>query len=214
MKRFIFVVVFSFICFCLSAQKRGDMFLSGSVGFSMDKAHNYISSDGAYTVVERKPFTFLVSAGIGYSYFVMDNFRIGLNLEVPFSSSYGVQYNDSYLRKNYFGLYINPELAYHFRLLERLFYTPELGFSYCFGSYKEDVTPDSFYKLPFSGWEVYLNLLSFEYRISRHFSVGVSAGSLSYFDFRLKEKSSYVYFGGGEFSFKLNEASIRCAYYF
>lgn len=213
MKKLLTLSAMLFMSIAMFAQNRGDMYIAGSIGASFgNQKSDYF--DGAYTTTSNQPLTTSFNLQAEFGYFVADNLRLALALGVPFSSSPSSKSGDTWLKTNTIGLQINPNIAYYVIITDRLYYTPEIGGSFEFGSYKEDMTTSSSYNANYTGWDVYAHLLALEFRVSQKFAIGVGIGSISYGYAKIKDKSSTRYAGNGQFRFALNDAGVHARFYF
>lgn len=213
MKRTILVIAALLSCVASYAQSKGDKFIAASINASFG-SQNTESSDGAYTTTQESPLTTSVGSQAEFGYFVADNLRLALCLGVAFNSSPVNQSGGTWLKSNTIGFQINPNLAYYFHIADRLYYTPELGFSFETGSYKEDITPSTSYNANYSGWDIYANILALEFQVSPKLAFGVGIGSIVYANVKIEDKSSDAYFGNSQFLVDLNHASVHVRYYF
>ena len=213
MKRIVLIAIALLGCISLSAQNRGDKYIAGSIGASFGNQNSELY-DGSYTTTANQPLTTSFSVQAEFGYFVADNLRLALALGVPFSSSPTTQSGSTWLKTNTFGIQINPNIAYYVKLADRLYYTPEIGASLEFGSYKEDMTTSSSYNANLSGWDIYANILALEFQVSERFAIGVGIGSVSYGYAKVSDKSSSAYLGNGQFRFNLNDSSVHARFYF
>lgn len=213
MKKVLLIAAAILACVTVSAQSRGDKYIAGSLGasFGSQTARSY---DGAYTTSQSQPLTTTVSIQAEFGYFVADNLRLALCIGAPFTSTPSQLSGSTWLKTNTIGFQINPNIAYYVRLTDRLYYTPEIGFSYEIGSYKEDMTTSTTYNASYNGWDVYANLLALEFQVNPKFAIGVGIGSISYGDVKIKDKSSSAYLSNAQLRFNLNDAAVHARFYF
>ena len=213
MKKLCLVVVSTLISIAATAQNKGEMYFAASIGASFGSQTSELYTGGLSTTA-REPLGTSVSAQLEFAYFVANNFRLSLALGVPFTSSPTAKDGSSWLYTKTVSFQINPNIAYYVRLADRFYYTPELGFSYEIGSYKEDQTANVSYNANLSGWDVYAHLLAFEFRATQRFALGVMVGSLSYANAKIKDRTSDAYLGTGQFRFNFNSGGIAARFYF
>lgn len=105
MKKFVVLLLcLSAICAGdVLAQKKGDMYVGGTVGFGVT---TYTSEE-----VKLSDFTGIVTPE--YAYFVADNFRIGADLSCSLADNGGI-FN------------LSPTFAYYLELLDNFYFTPEI----------------------------------------------------------------------------------------
>ncbi len=213
MKRTVLVSFFLFGCISLSAQSRGEMYVSASLGVSSGN-RNAEYYDGAYTTKKPQPLSTSLSAQAEFGYFVVNHLRLALAVGVPYNSTPNTKSGDTWLRTNIVGIQINPNVAYYVKLADRFYYTPEIGVSVGFGSYKEDLTANSSYNAKYKGWDVYANILAFEFRVCYRFALWAGVSQLSYGSVKIADKSSSSHIKNGQFSFNMNDASVGAKFYF
>lgn len=101
MKKLLYLLLcFSAMFTCTAvAQEKGDMYIGGNIGLDIT------SADGATTA------SFTIAPE--YAYFITNNFRIGAELALSVAESTTT-------------FVIEPTLAYYARLVDKLYYTPQL----------------------------------------------------------------------------------------
>lgn len=213
MKRIFLVAVVALFSAAVSAQNKGEMYVAGSISASFGSQNSELYTGGISTTSNQPLGTSLNLQG-EFAYFVANNLRLSLALGVPFSSSPTNKDGNTWLYTKTVGFQINPNIAYYVRLADRFYYTPELGFSYEIGSYKEDQAANVSYNADLSGWDVYAHILAFEFRATQRFALGVMVGSLSYANAIIKDRSSDAYLGNGQFMFNFNSGGIAARIYF
>ncbi len=213
MKRILVISALLLGSIAMSAQSRGEKYIAGSIGASFG-SQNSEFYDGSYTTTANQPLSTTLSIQAEFGYFVADNLRLALAIGVPFTSSPTSQSGSTWLKTNTLGFQINPNIAYYVKLADRLYYTPEIGGAIEFGTYKEEMTASSSYNASTFGWDIYANLLAFEFRVSPKFALGVGVGSISYVKAKINDKSSSAYISNGQFHFNLNDAAVHARLYF
>lgn len=215
MKRTLLICGFLLACLPIMAQNKGEMYLglATDLSFGTQRTTTY---SGSYSRMESQPLGFSFGVQAEYAYFVANNLRLGLAVGLPYSSSpLGKDANSIWLYSKTIGFDINPNIAYYVRITDKFFYTPELGFSYGLGSYKEDVSGNITYNMIYSNYLVYLHLLAFEFRVSQSFGLGVMVGQLSYSYLTIKDKTEPDRnMGFGRFTGNINSGGIAARIYF
>lgn len=195
-----------FIALCLLstvsfAQSKGDSYTSLKFGFEFGQQKTKI----AQGVSESQPTASSLSVAVEYGYFVANNFSIGLALICPYTSTPSAKSNNDWLSSTTLGIGVNPNISYHLQISDNFYYTPEIGGYFEYGKY-EDEQPNSIsYDTNYKGWGAYLNLLSFEFRVSKDFAMGVNAGALQYVTTKIDDISVSRFgcvFNRGEFHFR------------
>lgn len=118
----------------MSAQNKGDMYISGSIGMSGSN-----STEIAGNISAKQPGGFSLNIAPQFGYFIIDNLEIHLGLaydytKVPFGSTE---------RTNTNMFFIQPGANYYLNVFDnRFFYTPGLDLGIGFGgrNYKTDNT--------------------------------------------------------------------------
>ena len=201
------IMLFSMTSF---AQTKGDMYISGYISAECSMQQTTLP-DGSHSTSAYHPLNSSFGLGIEYGYFVINNFRLSLALSMPFSSVPTSEENGKWLKNSTIGFGINPNISYYLILADRFYYTPEAGVAFEFGSYYEKLSSSTSYKSGYWGWQVYLTLISFEFRISEILAIGASMESLRHSSTRY-ESDPYPAFS--QFNFNLNNADIYIRFYF
>ena len=213
MKRLVLFAVAMFIGLASFAQKKGDMFISGSISADFGTQTTSLS-DGGHSTSVSMPLPTRIGFGVEYGYFVVDNLKLGMSMSVPLTSTPVEEVDGKWLKDKASGFAINPNVAYYVRLADRFYYTPEVGVSVNFGSLKEQLSKSETYKTPFWGWDVYANLLALEFRVSEKIAIGaivsgISYGSAIYTNVDTEAKATI-----NQFKFDLNNSSVHFRFYF
>lgn len=175
MKKFFLIVSLCFFSTMSFAQSKGDSYTSFKAGFEFGQQKTKI----AQVVSESQPTASSLSVAIEYGYFVANNFSVGIALICPYTSTPLANNNTSAT----LGIGVNPNISYHHQMSDNFYYTPEIGGYFEFGKYLEG-EPDIY-----KGWGAYLNLLSFEFKVSKDFAMGVNAGALQYATTKIEDVS-------------------------
>lgn len=182
MKKYLFTLLFLTTTLIASAEK-GEKYVSASIGasFGTQSIKTDFSRINAYSTNEAKELSLGASSEFGY--FVTNNFKIGCAIGGSF-------FKESSLMNNYineieidnqntdtksFALSIIPNVAYYVRITDKFSYTPEVGCNFSFGKVYGDEESSNF-----KGWTAYLKFISFEFRITEKFALGVNYGGLGY----------------------------------
>lgn len=135
----------------LSAQKKGEMYVGGSIGIGTS---SLISEGESITSA-----TFNIAPE--YGYFAANNFKVGAYI------SYGLESGDPSMHT----IQIMPNMAYYVRICDKFYYTPGLAFGFVCGVSEGVSMP---------GFGVGLSLGSFEFRPTQRFALSVSLLSFDY----------------------------------
>lgn len=213
MKKLLIFAVAMFVATASFAQDKGDLFISGSIALDLGTQTNTLSS-GGNSVSASQPldteFNFAAECG----YFVADKVKVGLACCVPFLASPVGQLDGNWLSEDTAAFTLNPNVAYYLPLADRLYYTPEVGAAFSFGSVKDHLTKTDTYETPFWGWDVYANLLALELRVTRNIAIGAVVGSFVYGSVITSSDDSMVQSSVNQFKFTLNKSSLHFRFYF
>lgn len=172
------------------AQNQGEMYVGGTIG-------------GAYY---NKVGQFNFQGEFGY--FFIDNFRANLGV--------GYQHvgNSQEVRTTNDSFVIEPEFAVYIRLIDKLFYTPEIGVDLGWGDANNRYENYSTHQPSFI-WNLYLNYACFEYKPVRYLGFTVNVGSISVGGTKVKESNQIPESYEGSFGVNLlASCSIGAKYYF
>ncbi len=160
------------------AQSKGDMYVLTTVNASFGKTSSYQIYNNQSSLYAEQPMDTQLGLGIGFGYFLANNFRLelvvsGYSVKSPREKASTVWLND--VNK---GVQINPNISYFVKLADRFYYTPEIGACFDLGKYvyEETVTRSTTY--PYRGYTLYANLLAFQFKVSQRFSLGVNVGDV------------------------------------
>lgn len=213
MKKILLFSVAMLISVASFAQKKGDMYIAGSISTDFGTQTTTLS-EGGYSASVSQPLGTSFSFGAEYAYFVADNLRLAMAMAVPFSSSPVEEVDGKWLKDKASSFAINPNISYYVRLADRFYYTPEVGVSVNFGSLKEQLSKSETYKTPFWGWDVYANLLALEFRVSDKIAIGALIGAISYGSAIYTNVDTDYKAAINQFDFDLNNSSIQFRFYF
>lgn len=144
-----------------SAQKRGEMYVGGSLGVTTASA----SIDG----VSASATTFGFAPEFGY--FVADRLRLSGSIAYNLTSSGDTSH----------ALTIGPSVAYYVRLCDRFYYTPEAGIGFAYASAYGAVGSVAVGSVANGyGFATGLKFGAFEFRPASHCGISFSLLSLQY----------------------------------
>ena len=195
----------------LSAQEKGDMFISGN--FTID-AGGSKSTTGNVSVKNPSPLTFEIAPQFGY--FVVDRLEVDLALGYSLTrtkTGTDADGNNLFRRNNVFE--ISPGVRYYLPLGEKFYYTPGFSFEVGFGGTSTDLSQSSSTKNGLTTFGFSLSALAFEFRPVEHIGVTFRAGALSYSMEHSSDKNANSSTNENSFSFNLNRGvSLGLKYYF
>ena len=195
------------------AQNKGDMYVLTSVKASFGKMSSYQIYNNHSSLYAEQPMDTQLGLGIGFGYFVANNFRLelvvsGYSVKSPREEASSVWLND--VNK---GVQLNPNISYFVKLADRFYYTPEIGASFDFGKYVYEETVGRSMTYPVRGYSLYANLLAFQFKVSQRFSLGVNAGDVQYTHGTYYD-SDEPFFESKSLGFRWNSGSIAAYFYF
>lgn len=179
MKKFLLIAAALCCSIITFAQNKGDMYISATLDFGTGTQKVSITN-GSLTECIQTPLSTTFGLGAEYGYFVADCFRLSLAMGYSLSSNPSKNINEKWHSQTVNLFSVNPNIAYYVKLAEKFYYTPEIGYSFYFGSQVDPETSTSTYKTPATSWAVYANIISFELRISKLFAMGMNYGYLGY----------------------------------
>jgi hypothetical protein len=213
MKKLLFFAVSMFAAVASFAQDKGDLYVSGSIALDLGTQTTTLSSGGS-SISASQPLSTELDFAVECGYFVADNLKVGLACCVPFLSSPTSQLDGTWLSQDTAAFTLNPNVAYYLRLADNLYYTPEVGFAFNFGSVKDHLPKTDTSSTPFWGWDVYANLLALELRVTDKIAIGAVVGSLLYGSAITSSDDLKVQTSVNQFKFNLNKTSLHFRYYF
>lgn len=212
MKKFYLLTLIMSMCVTSLAQTKGDMFISGSIAVEGGKQTVKWSED-SYSESESSPLDFLFQGGIEFGYFLANNFKVGLSVYIPYLATPTDKDGGKWLKNQTLGIGLNPNIAIYTHITDRFYYAPEIGAQFEFGRYLEKLSNSEMYLYGYSGWGAYLNLISFEFRVSHKLAIGIHSGSLSYISATINYDDDFA-FTTSQIKFNLNRAGISARIYF
>ena len=213
MKKIILIVTLGVLSTALYAQSKGNSYVSATVGFEFGNQENKVSV-GSFSESETQPLASTFVIGTEYGYFIEDNFKLGLGLCLPITSSPVGKDDDEWLKSKTVGFGINPNVAYYARVNDNFYYVPELGVNFEFGDYEQEISLRESYNTDYKGWAVYLSILSFEFKVSKSFALGLNMGTLGYSSLSMKDDETDTTIDISSFKCDFNSADIHARFYF
>ena len=193
----------------MSAQNKGDMYISGSISMSGSSSKVALNSTSV-----KEPGGFMMSIAPQFGYFIIDNLELHLGLGYSFQK----EPDDDKSSTNTSLFVINPGVNYYLPIVEnKFFYTPGLDLGIGFGAqnYIDDTSKEKLYGV--TNFYVSLSLLSFEYRPVQNFGISFRAGDLTYSLMQYKQTvgDETMKVSNNNFNFGLNlSTSLGFRYYF
>lgn len=196
MKRILCIVLALTACVSLSAQQQGDKAVAAYAALEL-------------STVPNSNFEILAE----FDYFVVDNVRASFAVGMPVASTLIAKVGDEKLKRNTVGVYFNPNVAYYVKLADNIFYTPEIGFAYELGSFKDKYASSVLVNGRYNGFYTYLYPIYFEIQVNARMAIGISLGELCYENYNFRDTSNQIVDTVNDFSFRLNSASLCLRYY-
>ena len=193
----------------MSAQNKGDMYISGSISMSGSSSKVALNSTSV-----KEPGGFMMSIAPQFGYFIIDNLELHLGLGYSFTK----EPDDDKSSTNTSLFVINPGVNYYLPIVEnKFFYTPGLDLGIGFGAqnYIDDTSKEKLYGV--TNFYISLSLLSFEYRPVQNFGISFRAGDLTYSLMQYKQTvgDETMKVSNNNFNFGLNlSTSLGFRYYF
>ncbi len=196
----------------VSAQDKGDMYISGNFTIESGSTRNTVGN-----VVTKTPATMSFGIAPQFGYFVID--RLEVNFSLGFTHSRynnGTDEDDNPLFRKTNVFAITPGVRYYVPLGEKFWYTPGFDLSVGFGGNSRDIDKQTVVKGGVTQFGLNLSAVAFEFRPAEHFGITLRAGGLSYsMDRSTSKGSTKTSSVDNDFSFSINTgASIGFKYYF
>lgn len=211
MKKLFLVIAALAVSVSLSAQKKGDMYISGSFSITGSNTNTTVNNTST-----KAPNSTTFSIEPSYGYFVIDRLEVNLGLGYSLNKtrrSTDRDGNHLFSRQNVFE--ITPGVRYYIPICDKFYYTPGFNFSVGFGNQKSDIDKDTVNKKGVTEFGLALSVVAFEIKPCEHFGITLRAGSLSYSLDKVSEKSVNSSTTNNSVSFGLNTgAGIGFKYYF
>lgn len=182
MKKILVFAAAMFAAVALSAQEKGDMYISGTFDVSTG---NTVQAQGTTTVKTPGATTFGIAPEFGI--FVIDglevNVGVGYSLYKEQNNSFEVSQDPTvkplYDNKNTFG--IRAGLNYHVKICDMFYWAPGVKFLLDFGSTTRQASVSETSKLRSNtDFTFRVSMLKFEFRPGQHFGISFEAGNLDY----------------------------------
>lgn len=214
MKRFAVIICFIVLTISAFAQNKFEkyVFVTGNAAFGNMKIEN---SDGYHNAVKtERPFNTYLGLKAGFGFFVAKNFRLELGVGVPYSKEISSKDGDKWLYDKVLGVSICPNMAYFVKLADRFYYTPTIGGNFVFGKEELDVSSYQTEKYDYRLTGVYMNPVSFQFRVSPKFALGLDVGQVYYRRIKISYQVSGAYAAANQWHFSFNDISVSALFYF
>ena len=208
------VLLIGLVAFSLTgfAQSKGEMYLllTGNASFGTLKRENY---SGYQTIEYDQPANTSVGLDVGFGFFAADNFRLELCVGASYIQEPRDKQSDQWLYGKVFGVNLYPSLAYYVQLADRLYYVPEIGGSFTFGTAKYDVSTSVAEKYDYGVMGAYAKFFALEFRVSPKFALGVNVGQAYYQRVKVSDPVTGVYSARNQLMFDVNSLGVNAMFY-
>lgn len=175
------------------AQKKGEMTFEGSLGLSIIPSTTNTYIDGTIYEKGKQSFTFGMDVELGVGYFFADHWKVAGTLGFDLVNNTSTMFT------------INPYVSYYLPIIADFYYTPAVKLNFGFGNKINGIKYSAF------DFVAALNVISFEYRVTSNFAVGISAGQIGYA--RTNLKSENIRSNTDTFLFDINSAKLGVVFY-
>ena len=197
MRKNLSILFLSLSLFSASAEK-GEKYISADFGVNFDQNTTEHSRNKFFDLADETQQTFALSVGSEFGYFVSNNFKVGCAISGAFNSSKAEGQNPTTETKSLIGV-LTPNIAYYFRITDKFSYSPEFGANLGLG--KGD---SNGYDSNIKFWNIYLKFISFEFRISEKFALGVDYGNINFNAMKLETETPLITVSSESKQFQLN----------
>lgn len=188
------------------AQQKGDISLNGSIGYDIT---NSATKNDNLIIKQKGDRNFRFTAGADY--FIIDNLSVGLDLSYDLGMNPKTIGDDTLFSKT--GIFaIIPNVSYHIKLCDRLYYTPEFEIGIGFGENSEPINASQRIKSGFTVFSMALNPAKIEFRPIDNLGLTLSFGSVRYTSTFAKEGDASVTYDNFGFDI-LGSANIGVRFY-
>lgn len=167
--------------YTLSAQKKGDMSLSGTLSWTSNSTTTTIKSeykDESQTSKGDRSFSVMPE----FHYFIADNLSVGLGMGYSlYKTPNGLTgWEGEQLFDKLYYVSVQPVAKYYIALNEQFYFVPRFYFGFLAGKYVDILDREKTEKVDVSGFNIGLSLLNFEFKPCGKVGVVFSAGDLKY----------------------------------
>lgn len=216
MKKHALFVALMLVSIASYAQTKGERYVAG--GFSANYGNQTtILKEGPLSYTESQPLSTEFGIAAEYGFFAANNLRIAMSVGVSWGSSPITEHDWGWTKNKTFAVAVNPNIAYHMRMTDNLYYTPEIGMSFERGTLNEQTSKTDTSKHPAIGWSAYAHLLAFEFKVSEKIALGAIIGSINYSSATISDDNYYKLRSeivANQFKLSMNESYIHLRYYY
>jgi len=226
-KKLFLTILFTTSVLCLNAQKKGDFSLGLSAGISYTDATSLSKTTISGNTDNNSVYSFGVSASPEIGYFIVDNLKISLSGGYALQSERKEGTYGGVEPKMSTGVFaIGPSVSYYLKVARGLYFTPEIGAFYAFGTTKQrDISliisgsagdPQnrtatvgiSDFSTELHGFELAANLFALEYKPSDRIGIAVSFGQIEYVSLSGDAQEKNISIDSQTIGFRMNTSAV------
>ena len=226
-KKLFLTIIFTTSVLCLNAQKKGDFSLGLSAGISYTDATALSKTTMSGNTDNNSVYSFGVSASPEIGYFIVDNLKISLSGGYALQSERKEGTYGGVEPKMSTGVFaIGPSVSYYLKVARGLYFTPEIGAFYAFGTTKQrdislifsgsagdpqNITATvgiSDFSTELHGFELAANLFALEYKPSDRIGIAVSFGPIEYVSLSGDAQEKNISIDSQTIGFRMNTSAV------
>ena len=226
-KKLFLTIIFTTSVLCLNAQKKGDFSLGLSAGISYTDATALSKTTMSGNTDNNSVYSFGVSASPEIGYFIVDNLKISLSGGYALQSERKEGTYGGVEPKMSTGVFaIGPSVSYYLKIARGLYFTPEIGAFYAFGTTKQrdislifsgsagdpqNITATvgiSDFSTELHGFELAANLFALEYKPSDRIGIAVSFGQIEYVSLSGDAQENNISIDSQTIGFRMNTSAV------
>ena len=226
-KKLFLTILFTTSVLCLNAQKKGDFSLGLSAGISYTDATSLSKTTISGNTDNNSVYSFGVSASPEIGYFIVDNLKISLSGGYALQSERKEGTYGGVEPKMSTGVFaIGPSVSYYLKVARGLYFTPEIGAFYAFGTTKQrdislifsgsagdpqNITATvgiSDFSTELHGFELAANLFALEFKPSDRIGIAVSFGQIEYVSLLGEDKEKKISIDSQTIGFQMNTSAV------
>ena len=226
-KKLFLTILFTTSVLCLNAQKKGDFSLGLSAGISYTDATALSKTTMSGNTDNNSVYSFGVSASPEIGFFIVDNLKISLSGGYALQSERKEGTYGGVEPKMSTGVFaIGPSISYYLKVARGLYFTPEIGAFYAFGTTKQrdislifsgsagdpqNITATvgiSDFSTELHGFELAANLFALEFKPSDRIGIAVSFGQIEYVSLLGEDKEKKISIDSQTIGFRMNTSAV------
>ena len=226
-KKLFLTTLFTTSALCLHAQKKGDFSLGLSAGISYIDATTLSKTTISGNTNNNSVYSFGVSASPEIGYYIVDYLKISLSGGYALQSERKEGTYGGVEPKMSTGVFaIGPSVSYYLKVARGLFFTPEIGAFYAFGTTKQrdislifsgsagdpqNITATvgiSDFSTELHGFELAANLFALEYKPSDRIGIAVSFGQIEYVSLSGDAQEKNISIDSQTIGFRMNTSAV------